>query len=303
MTITVGTESHSAPGRGLILMLGATLMFVSLDALAKYLSQSYPVPQVVWARYAALVVLLVLYLGRRLPGVLRTRRLGLQVWRAVALLLTTGLFFSALSFLPLADATAIMFVAPILVTALSMPLLGERVGPRRWASIVVGFGGALMIIRPGTAAMDPAALLVLAAATCYALYQIMTRRLSRSDPPMTTLFYSAIVGAVLASVTIPFEWVAPRSLGDGLALATLGVFGGLGHFLLIKAFDAAPAATISGFGYFTLIWATLVGFVLFGDLPDLWTVLGALVIAGSGLYILHRERVRKAARPPAARAA
>jgi len=284
-------------------MLGATLLFVGLDALAKYLSQSYPVAQIVWARYAALVVLLAFYVGRRLPTVLRTQRLGLQVWRSVALMATTGLFFSALSFIPLADATAIMFVAPILVTALSMPLLGERVGPRRWASIVVGFGGALIIIRPGTTAMDPAALHALAAATCYALYQIATRRLSRSDPPITTLFYSALVGAGLASLIVPFDWVAPRSLGDGLALAALGLLGGLGHFLLIKAFDAAPAATVSGFGYFTLVWATLLGFAAFGDLPDLWTVVGALVIAGSGLYILHRERVRKATVRAADRAA
>lgn len=298
MSKGIATQERSAPGRGLALMLGATLMFVSLDALAKHLSQSYPVLQIVWARYAALAVLLAFYIGRRLPGALRTRCLSLQIWRSLALIATTGLFFSALSFIPLADATAIMFVAPILVTALSMPLLGERVGPRRWASIVVGFGGALIIIRPGTAAMDPAAFLALAAATCYALYQIATRRLSRSDPPMTTLFYSALVGAGLTSLVVPFAWIAPRSLGDGLALAALGVIGGLGHYLLIKAFDAAPAATVSGFGYFTLVWATLLGFLAFGDLPDAWTVVGALVIAGSGLYILHRERVRKG--PPSA---
>ena len=297
MSTILTTQDQSAPGRGFVLMLGATLLFVSLDATAKYLSESYPIAQIVWARYTALAVLLALFLGRRLPAVLRTRRLGLQVWRSVALMATTGLFFSALSYIPLADATAIMFVAPILVTALSMPLLGERAGPRRWASIVVGFGGALIIIRPGTSAMDPAALLALAAAACYALYQIATRRLSRSDGPMTTLFYSALVGAALTSLSVPFAWIAPRSFGDGLALAVLGVLGGLGHFLLIKAFGAAPAATVSGFGYFTLVWAALLGFAVFGDLPDPWTVAGALVIAGSGLYILHRERVRKAAAP------
>jgi len=303
MSTVIATEERVAPGRSFVLMLGATLLFVSLDALAKYLLQSYPVAQIVWARYAALAVLLAFYIGRRLPSVLRTQRLGLQVWRSIALMATTGLFFSALSFVPLADATAIMFVAPILVTALSMPLLGERVGPRRWASIVVGFGGALIIIRPGTAAMDPAALLALAAAACYALYQIATRRLSRSDGPLTTLFYSALVGAGLASLIVPFDWVAPRSLSDGLALAALGVLGGLGHFLLIKAFNAAPAATVSGFGYFTLVWAALLGFAAFGDLPDLWTIVGAATIAGSGLYILHRERVRKAVAAPAGRAA
>ncbi len=282
-----------APGRGILWMLATTFCFVSMDALAKYLSQSYPVLQVVWARYVFHLLILALVLGPRLPRVVRTGRLGLQFLRSLFLLGATGLFFAALSFIPLADATAIMFVAPILVTAMSMPLLGEHVGPQRWASVVVGFLGALVIIRPGSDAMEPAALLALGAASCYGFYQIATRRLSATDAPLTTLMYSAAVGVLVSCAVVPFFWVTP-SPADWLAMMGLGLFGALGHFALIKAFQAATAVTVTPFGYVNLLWAVLFGFVMFGELPDAWTVLGAAIIAASGLYILHREKLRRA---------
>ncbi|MEE9209420.1 MAG: DMT family transporter [Kiloniellales bacterium] len=282
-----------APGRGILWMLATAFCFVSMDALAKYLSQSYPVLQVVWARYVFHLLILALVLGPRLPRVARTGRLGLQFLRSLFLLGATGLFFAALSFIPLADATAIMFVAPILVTAMSVPLLGEHVGPQRWASVVVGFLGALVIIRPGSDAMEPAALLALGAASCYGFYQIATRRLSATDAPLTTLMYSAAVGVLVSSAAVPFFWVTP-SPADWLTMMGLGLFGALGHFALIKAFQAAPAVTVTPFGYVNLLWAVLFGFVFFGELPDTWTVLGAAIIAASGLYILHREKLRRA---------
>ncbi|MEE8499988.1 MAG: DMT family transporter [Kiloniellales bacterium] len=282
-----------APGRGILWMLATTFCFVSMDALAKYLSQSYPVLQVVWARYVFHLLILALVLGPRLPRVVRTGRLGLQFLRSLFLLGATGLFFAALSFIPLADATAIMFVAPILVTAMSVPLLGEHVGPQRWASVVVGFLGALVIIRPGSDAMEPAALLALGAASCYGFYQIATRRLSATDAPLTTLMYSAAVGVLVSCAVVPFFWVTP-SPADWLAMMGLGLFGALGHFALIKAFQAATAVTVTPFGYVNLLWAVLFGFVMFGELPDAWTVLGAAIIAASGLYILHREKLRRA---------
>jgi drug/metabolite transporter (DMT)-like permease len=287
--------SPARPGgarRGILWMLLTTLFFVSMDALAKHLSQSYPVPQVVWARYVFHVLLLALLLGGRMRGVMRTERLGLQLLRSVFLLCATGLFFTALSYIPLAEASAIMFVAPILVTALSMPLLREHVGPRRWASVVVGFGGALIIIRPGGDGMELTALFALGGATSYAFYQITTRLLSRSDRALTTLAYSALVGALASSAVVPFFWVAP-DLAGWAGMVGLGLLGGTGHFALIKAFQTAPAATVTPFGYAALIWATLYGFVLFGDLPDLWTVVGAAIIATSGLYIFHREHVAR----------
>ena len=284
---------QNAPGRGILWMLATAFCFVSMDALAKYLSQSYPVLQVVWARYVFHLLILALVLGPRLPRVARTGRLGLQFLRSLFLLGATGLFFAALSFIPLADATAIMFVAPILVTAMSVPLLGEHVGPQRWASVVVGFLGALVIIRPGSDAMEPAALLALGAASCYGFYQIATRRLSATDAPLTTLMYSAAVGVLVSCAVVPFFWVTP-SPADWLAMMGLGLFGALGHFALIKAFQVAPAVTVTPFGYVNLLWAVLFGFVIFGELPDAWTVLGAAIIAASGLYILHREKLRRA---------
>jgi drug/metabolite transporter (DMT)-like permease len=292
-TFTLAPARPGAARRGILWMLLTTLLFVSMDALAKQLLQTYPVSQVVWARYMFHVLLLALYLRRRLPVVMCTGRLGLQLLRSVFLLGATGLFFTALAFIPLAEASAIMFVAPILVTGLSLPLLGEHVGPRRWASVVVGFAGAMIIIRPGGGAMDAAALFALGAASSYALYQITTRLLAHSDRPLTTLAYSALVGALASSMVVPFFWVVPGPAG-WLGMVGLGLFGGTGHFALIKAFESAPAATITPFGYAALIWATLYGFVLFDDLPDLGTVVGAAIIAASGLYIFHCERAARA---------
>lgn len=286
-----GAASAGA-ARGILWMLLTTFCFICMDTLAKHLSQSYPVPQVVWARYVFQVLILALFLGPRLPRALRSRRLGMQLGRSLCLLGATVLFFTALSFIQLAEAGAIMFVAPLIVTALSVPLLGERVGPRRWASVLVGFLGALVIIRPGTGAMQATALFALGGASCYALYQITTRLLAGQDPPLTTLAYSAGAGAVATSLAVPFFWATPDAAG-WLAMSAMGLAACIGHFALIKAFESAPAATVSPFGYSALLWATLFGFVVFGELPDLWTVVGALIIAASGLYIVHRERVKR----------
>jgi len=193
----------------------------------------------------------------------------------------------------LATAATMMYAAPLMVTALAAPMLGERVGPRRWAGVLIGFAGALIILRPGTSAMQLAVLLPLGAAAMYALYQVTTRMLAGSDSASTTIIYTASVGVVVMSALVPFFWTAPSPEQWGLLVLT-GVFGGLGHFTLIKAFEAAPAATVTPFGYSSLIWATLWGFLVFGDLPDLWTITGAGVIVGSGLYIFHREQRRTA---------
>jgi drug/metabolite transporter (DMT)-like permease len=281
---------QESPGRGILWMLFTGICFVGMDTLAKHLTQSYPVAQVVWARYVFHFLLLALVLGPRLPRTMHSQRLGLQCLRSLLMLGATGLFFTALSFIPLANATAIMFVAPIMVTALAMPLLGERVGPYRWLGVVVGFLGALIIIRPGTETMNPAAILALGAAGCYALYQIATRRLSATEAPMTTLAYTALIGVLATSALVPFVWLPPAPM-HWLAMVGLGLLGGVGHFALIKAFQFAPAATVTPFGYTNLIWAVLFGYLIFGDLPDGWTVSGALVIASSGLYIVHRERM------------
>ncbi len=280
--------------RGILWMLLTMFLFVSMDAVVKHLIESYPVPQIVWGRFFFHAILLAAVLGRRLPATLVTRRRGLQFLRAGLLMVTTMQFFGALYFLPLADTTAIMQAAPLIVTALSMPLLGEHVGVRRWGGVVAGFAGALIIIRPGSDAMHLAALLPLGAAFTFALYQVSTRIVSRTDATLTTLIYTPLLGAALMSAVMPFYWVMPDAEGWAL-MAFVGLLGGVGHFTMIRALTWAPAATVSPFGYTALIWATLFGLALFGDFPDRWTIAGALVIVSSGLYILHREHVRKRA--------
>ncbi len=273
-------------------MLATMFFFVSMDTLAKQLVETYPAAQVVWARYIFHMALLAVLLNRRFAVHLRTGNLKLQLFRSALLIVTTGFFFLGLRHNQLVVASSIMFLGPILVTALSAPLLKEPVGIRRWAGVVAGFVGAIVILRPGTEVFQLTSLLPLAAACSYSLYQITTRRLAQQkEPPVTTLCYTALLGAVVMSVVAPFDWKPPTAEVWAI-MVLIGVIGGVGHFTLIKAFENAPAATITPFGYSSIIWATAYGFAVFGDLPDLWTAAGAAIIILSGLYIFHREQVR-----------
>lgn len=267
------------------------LLFIILDAIAKYMTLHYPVAQVTWARFALPAVALPLILGRRFLPALKTRRPGLQVLRATLMIVTTGCLFFALRHVPLADVNAIGFINPLIVTGLSMLLLGEPVTPRQWIAVAIGFLGALIVIRPGMDVMHPAAFLVLVSTTVRGFYHVATRYLARADAPMTTLLYTVIVAGAGTSLALPFCWVQP-DLKGWLLMAAMGIFNGLGTYTVIRAFTAAPAATISPFSYLNLIWATLFGFLVFGDLPDGWTILGALVIAAAGLYVLRQEMER-----------
>ena len=272
-------------------MLLATCLFTSLDATAKYLTQDYPVPQVLWARFAFHLIFVAVFLGTRLTVTLRTRKLGLQLTRSLLMLVTTGLFFFAVRALPLTDVVAIMFVGPLFVTALSVPLLRDYVGPRRWAAVAVGFLGALVVVRPGSGVMHGLAILPVLAALSHALYTITTRQLASHDLPMTTLFYTAALGAVVTTAIVPFFWLTPN-IEAWVLMALLGLFGAAGHLALIRALGYASPVVVAPLSYASLVWSTGFGFVLFGDVPDSMTVLGALVIAASGLYVFHRERVR-----------
>ena len=200
-----------------------------------------------------------------------------------------GLFIWTITVLPLANAHAILAITPLLVTALSVPLLGERVGIRRWSAIGVAFLGMLIILRPGQGVMHPMALVALICAAMFALYQILTRIVGRADPPLTTLFYTAVIGGIGLTLIGPFYWTAPDARGWAL-FALVAALGAGGHFLLIKALQLAPASTLQPFSYTILIWATVIGFVVFGNLPDLLTVVGALIITSSGIYTFARER-------------
>jgi drug/metabolite transporter (DMT)-like permease len=290
------TEAATGPTdsrRGILWMILAMLMFISMDSLVKHLlQQSYPVAQVVWARYTFHVVLLLVLVNRRAPRAMLTRHPVLQLLRSLLLLVTTTLFFIGLGYVPLADACAVMLLGPVIVTALSGPLLKENVGSRRWIGVAIGFAGAIVIIRPGTGMMQAGALFPLAAAFHYAFYQISTRWMSQSDSTLTTVLYTAVAGALVTSVVVPFNWVAPQPI-DWMWMVASGIFGGAGHFALIKAFTAAPASTITPFGYTNLLWATLFGFVFFAELPDRWTVFGASIVVASGLYIFSQERIRR----------
>jgi drug/metabolite transporter (DMT)-like permease len=198
-------------------------------------------------------------------------------------------FFAALRTTALVDANAIMFLSPIFTTALAIPLLAERVGAWRWVGLIGGCAGALVTIRPGYEGMQPAALLALGAAAFYAAYQIVTRTLSSYDNSVTTLCYTLVVGVAVTSLVVPCAWIPPNGAG-WLGMAVMGAIGGLGHFCLIRAFAHSPPSMESPFGYAGLVWSTLLGFAIFDDLPDRWTIVGTILIVGSGLYVLHHER-------------
>ena len=264
-------------------------MFGCMDALAKYLTRDYHVVQIAWARYvfhAAFLFILVPRYGLLRP--FRSARPGFQLLRASLLMAVTLLFFIAIRFMPLADAAAISFVAPLIVTALAFFVLKERVGIRRWSAICGGFIGLLIVLRPGAGVMHWAAFIALAMATLNACYHLATRMLSGIDSPQTTIFYTGTVGALGFSALVPFFWTQPDAPGWG-AMITLGAMGGFAHYLLIHAYDAAPASTLAPYSYSGIVWATVLGFVVFGDFPDLWTIVGAAIIVASGIYVFYRE--------------
>jgi drug/metabolite transporter (DMT)-like permease len=276
--------------RGIACVLAAWLLFACMDAGSKLLAEDYSIIQILWVRFVSLAVIAA-WLARRQGGSggLRTRHFWLQSLRSALLVIEIGLFILTITVLPLAEAHAILAVTPLIVTALSVPLLGERVGIRRWSAIGVAFAGVLIILRPGLGAVQPMALLALICSVMFALYQILTRIVSRADPPLTTLFYTALVGVGGLTVIIPFYWTIPDVQGWAL-FGMVAALGASGHFLLIKALQLAPASTLQPFSYTILIWATLIGFLVFGNLPDLLTVVGAIVITSSGIYSFARER-------------
>ncbi len=280
---------------GILLMLASGVVFALLDTGAKYLTDELPVLQVVWGRYFFSMALLPLIVGRVNPmRVARTKHLALQIVRSLLLLAATAFFFTALRFIPLADATAISFVSPLLLTMLAIPLLGETVGRRRWTAVIIGLIGALIVIRPGFGMAGWATLLPLASALAYTFYLIATRKLCAIDPPVTIFLYTGIVGTLVMTAVVPFFWTWP-TLGGWLLMIALGVLGGGGHYLVIQAFRRAPASALSPFTFVVIIWTTLTGYLVFGDVPDAPTIAGAAVIVASGVYVFYRERVVKLA--------
>lgn len=279
--------------RGVGMMMVAVLMFSSMDTLAKFMLKSYPLGPLIWARYAIHLVFMLLLFGPRMGlGLVRTPHPWLQAMRGVLLVSSTAMFYLSLKFLPLAEAAAISFIGPVLVTVLSGPLLRERVTRRQWVAVLLGFVGVLVIIRPGGAVFSPTVLLPLATALLFALYQIATRKVAARDNPLTTLFYTALVGGVLTSIALPFSWQTPTLLQVALMLA-IGSFAGVGHFLLIRAVGHASPMALAPFVYTQLVWSTLLAWIVFREFPDSGSLAGMVIIIAAGLLAVNWQHMRR----------
>ena len=265
----------------------------SLDATAKLLVRDHPLLLVVWARYAGQTLVVTPYAWHRAgPGFWRTQRPGMHLLRSALLLAATACFFGALRYLPLAEGSAITFMAPMIVVALSWPVLGERPTRARMIASIAGFAGIVILVRPGSAVLHPAVLLLLVTALFNALYQLYTRKL-RTENPQALLFYSALVGTVGLTLVLPFLLESTTiGLRDAGLLLASGVFAGLGHGFMISAYSHAPAALLAPFTYLQIVWATLFGLVLFGQYPDGWSAVGMAVVAASGIGLALWERRR-----------
>ena len=280
------------PLRGIALMVCATLCFALLDVTSKTLAKTFEVPLLVWIRYLVHCLFMVAVLGPRMGrGLVATTRPTRQIIRAVLLVGVTGFAMAAFRVMPLAETTAIIFITPLLVALLAGPWLKEKMTPRRWAIVAAGFVGVLLIARPGAAVNAEGIGWALACAACYVVYQILTRQLSPTENTLTMLFYTALAGTVTMTLALPLFWGGPLPTpGQAGLMATMGLWGGTGHLLLISAFRHAPATTLSPFLYVQLFWATALGAIVFGHLPDSLAFTGMAVIVASGVALGLAER-------------
>lgn len=277
--------------RGIGLMLLGSVFLSAADIAAKYLTATTPAMQIIWLRYAAFALIM---LAVAVPGglaQLKPKRMGMQILRGIAVTVSSILFVSSLKYLPIADATATSFVAPLFVTALSIPILGERIGWRRWTATAVGLIGVLIVVRPGGSDFQLASVLPVLSAMVWALALIVTRLMSATENPVTTLAWSAVVGCLLLSVLQPLTW-QPLTTEAVLIGLFIGVSSTVGHWFIIQAFRHADASLLAPFSYVQLLWASAFGFLLFAVLPDAFTWFGSAIIIASGLYTAHRERIR-----------
>ena len=287
------TSDRRAVAQGIGLIVLAIGFLSTLDALVKWATADFSLVQIIFFRnfFALLPVFVIV----RMQGGVRaieTRRPWFHVFR-ISLVLTIGFsFFWALSRMELADATAIFFTVPLFITIMSVIVLGETVGLRRWIAVGIGFAGVILVIRPGSGVFDIGAIGVLVASLGYAVLMITNRAIRNKETPATLTFFNTVGCMIVTGCVLPWVWVTPNGY-EWLLLAAMGIFGGIGQILLVFAFQRAPAGIIAPFEYTTLIWATGYGFVIWGDLPDLLTVIGATIIAAGGVYILYRETATK----------
>ena len=287
------TRIAHIPSSAILMIVGAVACFSVSDAIIKWLAARYPVPLLVWARWGAQVLAMLVWLAPSMGArMLHTRQLRMQLLRGVLLIISSLCFMSALPLMPLADATALNYLTPTIVIVIAIVFLGEKLTAARMAFVVAGLVGMLMVVQPGAGLFRGASLLVLASAACYAVYQITTRMLAGEDPRVT-LFYPALVGVGIMTLVWPWfgSSIDVAWTDVGLMLA-LGVIGTAGHFLLILAFQRAPASGLTPFTYAHLVFATMIGWFAFDDLPGALTFAGMALIAGSGLWLTWHERRR-----------
>lgn len=289
--IDVAGRPGDNPKKALLYMALAVMLFPFMNAMVKVLRDDFDPAMIIWARYVShFLLMMLLFLPAHGLSLLTSAQPMMQTGRSLLLLGATVSYFTALGYVPLATAAIIGFTSPFIVTALSIPLLGEHVGWRRWAAVLMGFVGAVIVIRPGTAALHPLAALVFITAICYGLYQIFTRKITASDNAATTITWTALVGALASSAVVPFFWQTPEKLQQIVLLSATGVVGGLGHYFVVKAFQCGQASLLAPMAYGQIVGATILGFIVFSELPDAWTWLGTSIIIGCGLYIGYRER-------------
>src|SRR3954470_7859284 len=281
------------PFRGIALILLSTIFLGCSDVTAKYLSATLPSIEIAWMRFVtfALIMVPAMLPGTRLYA-LRSERPGLQVMRGITLLASSLFFISGLRFLPIAEASATGFIAPLFVPARSIAFLGEKFGVRRWLATITGLIGVLIILRPGSSAFHPAAFFPIVSALAWACTLIMTRMMSGKERAITTMTWSAITGVCVISALVPLVWVTP-SWHDILFGIFIGVASTAGQWIVVLAFRYADASVLAPFSYTQLVWVSILGFFVFGEVPDVWTIAGAAVIVASGLYTAHRERIRR----------
>ncbi len=293
-----GASHVHAPGVGILCLIAGGFLITMNDAAVKAASPGMPVGEIMFLRAVVQTALVILYmLAFRKFGELRVVHRSGQAARAAVMVVASFMFVWALRLLPLADATALLFLAPLMMTAFGPLFLGERVGWHRWLAVCAGFAGVIVMLRPTGEGIQWAALLAIGAATGSALRDTITRRISADDSTIATLFYTSVAILVVAALTLPFSWKKPEP-ADYAILGLAGFLQFSAHFLMIEAFRYLQISAGAPFKYVVLIWAAGVGYWLFGEIPDIFTVLGALLIIAGGLHVIHRERIHGRIAPP-----
>jgi len=279
--------------KAIILNLSAWVMLPIMDGFAKYLSSTLPVLQITWSRYFFTVVIalpiMLIFFRKNLTW---TEQPKLQLIRGLLLFCANVLFFYSISIISLSKALTLAFIAPLIVTILSPVLLGEKVGLRRWAAVIIGFIGSLIVIRPGFVEINLASIAALGTGVLYGFYLIVTRKLHNSDHPLLTLLLTGVVGAILGTMIVPTVWVQP-TITEWYMMFAIGFFASIGHLFLILSLRYADASKLAPFGYFEIVTNIIIGFYFFNHFPDNWTFLGLFIIMSTGVYIFRRESLVK----------